>query len=402
MPQPSTQLFRQEALKHYLRAEEGRGVARVSPPWSWALLLIVMLFVLTALGFAVVGRVEVNGRGRGMLRPGSVRNLVAQTGGTVVEVVVQSGEAVRAGGRMMRIDSASMQSQMLEAQRQVDTLRTDFAPFAERQDRTYEEQLAQLKSRLVMLEEQVGSQADSLPVHERKWKANQVLEKDGLVSAITVDEAREALSQAQRQLNGNRQTLLQARQEWASLLGRREDELWQRKHSRHTAQAKVDALGINLGLGTLLAPEDGTVEAVLVKPGDVVQVGQVVGRLVPKGEPLQVVAFLPEKDRAFVRVGDEARLELDQLPYSEFGTLKARVLRIGDDLAGPQELQEGLGHTAKTEFPVYRVELQVLDGGAAMEAGTRLRTGMLLNARFVLRKQSPITLVLDPLKRWLH
>ena len=361
-----------------------------------------MLFVLSALAFAVVGRVEVNGRGRGMLRPGSVRNLVAQAGGTVSEVVVQSGEAVRAGARMMTVDSAAVQSQLLEAQRQVDTLKTDFAPFAERQDRTYEEQVAQLKARLVMLEDQVGSQADSLLVYERKWKANQALAKDGLVSAITVDEAREALSQAQRQLNGNRQALLQARQEWASLLGRREDELWQRNQSRQTAQAKVDALGINLSLGTLLAPEDGTVEAVLVKPGDVVQAGQVVGKLVPRGEPLQVVAFLPEKDRAFVRVGDEARLELDQLPYSEFGTLKAKVLRIGDDLAGAQELQEGLGHTAKNEVPVYRVELQVLEGGAAIEAGTRLRTGMLLNARFVLRKQRPITLVLDPLKRWFQ
>lgn len=402
MSNPPTQLYRQEALNHYFLAEEGRGIARVSPPWSWTLLWAVMLFVLSALAFAVVGRVEVNGRGRGMLRPGSVRNLVAQAGGTVSEVVVQSGEAVRAGARMMTVDSAAVQSQLLEAQRQVDTLKTDFAPFAERQDRTYEEQVAQLKARLVMLEDQVGSQADSLLVYERKWKANQALAKDGLVSAITVDEAREALSQAQRQLNGNRQALLQARQEWASLLGRREDELWQRNQSRQTAQAKVDALGINLSLGTLLAPEDGTVEAVLVKPGDVVQAGQVVGKLVPRGEPLQVVAFLPEKDRAFVRVGDEARLELDQLPYSEFGTLKAKVLRIGDDLAGAQELQEGLGHTAKNEVPVYRVELQVLEGGAAIEAGTRLRTGMLLNARFVLRKQRPITLVLDPLKRWFQ
>lgn len=400
MSQPSPQLFRQEALKHYLRAEDGKGLARVSPPWSWALLWTVVAFVLVALVSSVVGSVEVNGRAQGILRPGSIRNLVAQAGGTVTEVMEHSGQTVRAGSLMLKIDSTSVQSQLLEAQRQVDVIKTDFTAFANRQDRAYEEQVSQLQERVAMLREQVKSQKGSLEIYERKLHANQVLEKDGLVSAITVDEAKEALSQAQRQLNGNRQTLVQTEQELTSLQGRRQDELWQREQTRKAAQAKVEAIGVNVGIGVIRAPEDGMVEAILVKPGDAVQAGQVVGKLVPKGDPMQVVAFLSEKDRAFVKVGDVARLELDQLPYSEYGTLKAKVVRISDDLADPFEIQEALGPSAKTDASVYRVELQVLEDAAVQRAGARLRTGMLLNARFTLRKQRPITLVLDPLKRW--
>lgn len=400
MTQPSPNLFRQEALQHHLRAEEGRGLARVSPPWSWTLLWTVVAFVGGALVFSVTGQVEVNGRGRGILRPGSVRSLVAQVGGTVTEVPVRSGQEVRAGAGMLRIDSAAVQSQLLEAQRQVQRLQLDFKGYAARQDRTFEEQVAQLQRRVAMFQDQVKSQEQSLGVYERKVKANQALAKDGLVSAITVDEAREALAQAQRQLSGARQAMGQARQELASLQGRRQDELWQREQTAQAAQAKVDAIGVNVGQGLLQAPEDGVVEAILVKPGDVVQPGQVVGKLVPKGDPLQVVAFLPEKDRAFVKVGDTAHLELDQLPYSEYGTLKAQVLRISDDLASPYELQEALGPNAKSEASVYRVELKVLEEEAARKAGVRLRTGMLLNARLTLRRQRPITLVLDPLRRW--
>ena len=251
-----------------------------------------------------------------------------------------------------------------------------------------------------MLQEQVKSQGYSIQVYERKLKANQTLQKDGLVSALTVDEAREALYQAQRQANSNQQALVQAEQELASLQGNRQNDLWQREQARKAAQAKVNAIGVNLDLGSIRAPSDGLVEAFLVKPGDVVQAGQVVGKLVPKGVPMQVVAFLPEKDRAFVRVGDVAQLELNQLPYSEYGTLKARVLDISDDLADPFEIQEALGPSAKTDVSVYRIELQVLEDAAVQRAGARLRTGMLLNARFTLRKQRPITLVLDPLKRW--
>lgn len=400
MSQPSPQLFREEALKHHLRAEEGRGLARVSPPWSWALLWIVVAFVLVAVVLSVVGSVEVNGRAAGILRPGAIRNLVAQTGGTVTAVPVHSGEAVRAGDLLLSIDSASMQSQLLEAQSQVDAIKTDFTAFAHRQDQAFEDQKAQLQQRIDMLQEQVKSQGYSIQVYERKLKANQTLQKDGLVSALTVDEAREALYQAQRQANSNQQALVQAEQELASLQGNRQNDLWQREQARKAAQAKVNAIGVNLDLGSIRAPSDGLVEAFLVKPGDVVQAGQVVGKLVPKGVPMQVVAFLPEKDRAFVRVGDVAQLELNQLPYSEYGTLKARVLDISDDLADPFEIQEALGPSAKTDVSVYRIELQVLEDAAVQRAGARLRTGMLLNARFTLRKQRPITLVLDPLKRW--
>jgi membrane fusion protein len=151
----------------------------------------------------------------------------------------------------------------------------------------------------------------------------------------------------------------------------------------------------------VLAPEEGTVEALLVKPGEVVQAGQPVGKIVPESG-LRVIAFLAEKDRAFARIGDDVSLELDQLPDAEFGTLKARVTRIGDDLASPSEVSEALGDGQTLAVPAYRVELAITDAHAAEAAGVKLRTGTLLNARFTLRRQRLLTLVLSPLKRWIH
>lgn len=51
MSQPNPTLFRKEALKHYLQAEEGRGLVKVSPPWTWTLLWIL----LAALGAGLLG-----------------------------------------------------------------------------------------------------------------------------------------------------------------------------------------------------------------------------------------------------------------------------------------------------------------------------------------------------------
>jgi multidrug resistance efflux pump len=297
------------------------------------------------------------------------------------------------------LDSASLQAQLLEAERELQLLKSDFTVFALRQDHLQAEQEANLQVRLRMLEEQEISQGGSVGLYQRKLKANQELLKSNLVSVIAVEEAVEALSMAQRQLGASRQALVQARQELASLRARREDEIWRRERELRQAQSRRDALQFSMGQAVVLAPADATLEAMLVKAGDVIQAGQAIGRLVPKGAPLQVVAFLPEKDRAFVKPGDEVKLELEQLPYAEFGTLKARVVRIAGDLASSLEIQEAMGEAGRLEGANYRVELELMEASRPTQAP--LRTGMLMNVRFTLRKLRPITLFLEPLRRWL-
>lgn len=393
-------LFRKTAIEHYLRGEEGGGPLKVSPPWTWALFWTLAAALLVALVGSVAGTVEVTGRGRGILRPTpGIQVLISAIGGTVAQVHASSGQAMRMGEPILRLDSATLQSQLLEAEREIQLLQSDFKAFALRQDRLQAEQEATLRARLGMLEEQELSQGDSVKLYQRKLVANQELQKAGLVSSITVDEAKEALAQAKRQLGASRQALVQARQELASVQARREEDLWRREHDLRQALSKRDALQLSLAQAQVQAPADATLEALLVKPGDVIQAGQAIGRLVPKGSPLQVVAFLPEKDRAFVKAGDEARLELDQLPYTEFGTLRARVVRIAGDLASAQEIQEAMGEAGKLEGGNYRVELELEKLTRPIRAP--LRTGMLMNIRFTLRKQRPITLFLEPLRRWL-
>ena len=82
--------------------------------------------------------------------------------------------------------------------------------------------------------------------------------------------------------------------------------------------------------------------------------------------------------------------------------MRARVERISDDLASPFEIQEALGENPFPNLPTFRVELWLTDASAVARAGIPLRSGMLMNARFTLRRQRLITLVLDPLRKWLH
>lgn len=400
MNAPVKSLFRKSAIDHYLSSEELGGVLSVSPPWTWGLFAATATAVVTALIGATWASVEVTGRGRGILRPaGGVRLLAAQVGGTVAEVVARSSDAVRAESVVVRLDSATLRSQLLEAEREIHLLESDYRAYSSGQDAMFAEQKRHLVARLVMLAEQATSQEQSVALFERKLEATRGLQRSGLVSEMNLEDAREAVSQASRQAVSIRHNLTQARQELAALETRRQDDLWNRQRDLLSSRSRRDALAVTLGQLEIRAPVSGAVEAILVRPGDVVQPGQVIGRLIPRGQGFQVVSFLPEKDRAFLKEQDEVRLEMDQFPATEFGAMRGRVARIGDDLASPIEIREAMGEEARIDTPTYRVEIQI-EEASGRRVG-QLRTGMLMDVRYTLRRQRLLTLLLEPLRRWL-
>ena len=178
-------------------------------------------------------------------------------------------------------------------------------------------------------------------------------------------------------------------------------ELGQKRLDVVKARDHREGLVFQLAQTEVHSPQPGRLEAIVVKPGDTVAVGTVIARLVPLGAPRQIVVFLPEADRAFLREGSDVSVELDQLPAGEFGHLRARVARIASDLATQTEIADALSDTKLTE-PTFRVELALEEGAPLQALDQLLRPGSLVTARFVLRKRRLVTLLFEPLRRFFH
>jgi len=400
--QPQASLFRTQALEHLLEEEDVREPLRVSPPWTWSLFCVLAAVLLTALLGMLFGKVEVQDTGRGVLRPvAGVRLLQAQVAGVLAETCARSGDTVLENQLIARIASAPIQGALLESERQLQLQRQQGQVYTERDERLVQEQVQAVQNKLAQQEALVTSYEKSLQLQEKKVGAMHRLLAEQLVASMNLDEAQEQLNGAQRMLEGARQQQVQLRQELSSLQSQRQRSQWQRLQELSGSQFKREALDSSLGQTRILAPVDGFLEALVARPGDLVQAGQTLAKIVPIDSPLCVVAFLPEKDRGFVKPGDPLLLELAAYPFTEFGTLKGRVVRIGTDLASNYEVQEAFGEAGKLDAPAYRVEIELRPERTARLSGVKIRPGMLLQTRFTLRRQRLITVLLEPLHRWL-
>lgn len=390
--------FRQEALDHYLRRENAATILNVSPPSVWALFWIISGAMVVAVVASFIVRVEVTATGSGILQPRTgVRLLVTQTAGVVTEVFARSGQLVRAQRPIVRLDSAPLRAELLEAEGRIQRLGAEVDRFGRGQAAYTVQQRRSIESRIALLNAQVASLDETIAARKRKYEGDQALAASGLVSPTALAESRELVEVARRERRQLEQGLSQAPQELAALAFERDRDRAAKEEELRAAVARRDALALSLQQLTVVAPTDGYVEAMLVRPGDVLQNGSSVGKLIPATPEMHVISFIPERDRAFIQKGDRVRIDLEQLPWTEFGALEGRITQISSDLASQNELKDAFGEQSPVSGPVYRVEVSL----SPTRKPLPLRPGMLLTVRYMLRRQRLITVVLPPLQRWI-
>jgi hemolysin D len=125
--------------------------------------------------------------------------------------------------------------------------------------------------------------------------------------------------------------------------------------------------------------------------GGVVTPAQPLMVIVPSSGPLEVEAWIENKDVGFVQAGLPAEIKVDTFPFTRYGTVAGEVLSVSAD-AVPQE-RAGL---------VYGARVSLDDTALRTEEGEiRLRPGMAVSVEIKTGERRLIEFVLSPLlKAW--
>ncbi len=146
-----------------------------------------------------------------------------------------------------------------------------------------------------------------------------------------------------------------------------------------------------LALQALSAPVSGTVHRLAVHTiGGVVTPAQELMHIVPDEEAMEIEAWVQNKDIGFVHAGQEAVIKVETFPFTKYGTLGGDVRSVSQDASPDDTL--GLVYAARVRMhkATMQVEEEVVD----------LTPGMAVTVEVNMGTRRLIEFLLSPLLRY--
>jgi hemolysin D len=169
------------------------------------------------------------------------------------------------------------------------------------------------------------------------------------------------------------------------------DEIDTSEHQVSTTSQELLKAEQRNRLTQLTAPVDGTVQQLAVHTiGGVVTGAQPLMVIVPKDNPLQVEAYLENKDIGFVKAGLDAEVKVEAFPYTKYGILRGKVLHVSNDAINDEK--RGLVYLARIQLEKATMRLE--------EREVSLTPGMAVTAEIKTGNRRLIEYFLSPLMQY--
>lgn len=301
---------------------------------GWLIALILVLIILGIVAVMRAGqkdkaiKVAVEAAGKrtivervyasGKLFPATELEITSNVSGTLTELYVKEGEAVKKGQLLARIDPDALASIVERAEAAAQSTRA---------------QLASIRAQRKQLEAQFANT-------EIVYKRNKQLREEGVISQAEFEASEATYKAAKANLETAKQNILSA------------------EYNVQSSDAAVKEQKKNLSLTRIYAPINGVVSTLYKKQGE-----QVVGTAQMAGTPILKIANLKsveirvdvnERDILDIAINDSADIELDAYPDRKFSGM---VTQIANAATG---LNSALGTTALTSDQVTNFEVRIL------------------------------------------
>ena len=407
------------------------GTRRRKEPLTGARLIIVAVASAFALFliWAMFAKVDEVTKGQGKVIPTSKVQLIqAAEPATIREFLVRSGQRVRRGQLLARLDDTQSASELGQIEAETESLAARSsrlrseglggAATCDSGDCEGEAALQQvrqsaLRSKVAGLQASadqrrrevgeaqatISSLQGSLSLAQRNVDMLEPLAAKNIVPQTELLTARREVVDlsgriaAAREQAGRAQAAIREAQAQASEAGFafRQDALNER--SQINAKIAVNEQSLRgargrLNRNELRSPVDGVVSNVQVTTvGGFVQAGQSIMEVVPVGEKLLVETRVRPSDIAFIKVGDKALVKVSAYDFSIYGGLDGRVVQVSADSIYDEATKEAY----------FNVIIET-DRSYLTSQGRRLpiTPGMMTDTQIITGRKSVLSYLLKP------
>jgi hemolysin D len=400
--------------------------------WARGLLYFLFVFVAIVLPWAMLSKVDETGSARGRLEPkGATQRLDASANGTVAHVRVTEGQIVKAGQIIMELESNVLRTDIeraktkLEGQlnrlSQLEVIKNQLAIATraqelqnQAQELEKQAQIEQARQNLsankvarTLAENRFAKDTVEVQRYRKLWEQDVTPEIKVVEMERAAEESKRLLAAALAEIEQANSRLTEQQNSYQSLIQagklavlKSEQQLKDLQTQVTSLQAEISqtkseikSLEIQLEQRTFRAPTDGTIfQLPIQRPGTVVQPGQIVAQIAPKGSVLIFKAQMPIPESGFMRPGMPVKLKFDAYPFQDYGVVPARVLKISPD-SKPMQTQQGQIEMFELEIDLNNTYIQSQDKQIA------LVPGQTATAEVIVRQRRLIDFVLDPFKK---
>ena len=175
---------------------------------------------------------------------------------------------------------------------------------------------------------------------------------------INLYDAKEELERSQSQLASDQGQLIETdaalkelQSEKAKTISQfiadNENKLAEASRKADEARQALAKAQARLARTKLYAPIDGVVQQTAVTTvGQVVTTGQQIAVITPNGGKLQAEALVANLDIGFVKLGQPAVIKVDAFPFTRFGVLHGKVVKIASAAIPEEEAKRALANAA--------------------------------------------------------
>ncbi|GAB1540089.1 HlyD family type I secretion periplasmic adaptor subunit [Scytonema sp. NUACC21] len=158
-------------------------------------------------------------------------------------------------------------------------------------------------------------------------------------------------------------------------------------------KSQIQSFNLQLAQRVVRSPIDGTIfQLPIQQPGAVVQPGQMIAQVAPKGSTLILKAQMTSQQSGFLRAGMPVKIKFDAYPFQDYGVVQGRVSWISPD--------SKVSETNSGKLETYELDI-ALQQPYIPTANKRieLTPGQTATAEVIVRQRRVIDFLLDPFKK---
>lgn len=364
-------LFRQAALEKLSSPERLDLMMQVTSPKAWITLGALGAILIVLVVWSIVGIISIKVRGSGILIRGSVLEVTAAAGGSVLAVLVDEKDTIKQGDVVARLSLPELDTRIKHKQEELANLQQQVA--------------TQRLTQMGIISEK-NKELQSLKQRDREQKD---LVDRGYLAESVLQVTRRGITNLQEEIASIRASF---------------DEMQNRLDSlaREISELEGQRQGAEIR-----SPYAGHVLEVTAQIGDLLQPGYRILRLEDLEAPMDAKIYIPAAEGKKVEPGMQVQVSPSTVKSEEWGFMLGKVSRVSDFPVTPERLRKVLGNEKLVadlvgrSAPIEVVAALIKDDTpsgfkwtSSKGPNTRISTGTVCTANVTVDRKPPISYVL--------